>query len=111
MECLAFKVRIGIISPLNPSVTTELNFSKMSPLHLTAPERVVGHREAVDRVVHTWLPGHTVSKPVQSLVILSPSSLTSLTSSLTSPDVPNSLAASKALTRPLPLVAPSNISV
>ena len=108
MECLAFKVRIGIISPLNPSVTTELNYSKMSPAHLTAPERVVGHRETVDRVVHTWLPGHTVSKPVQSLVILSPSSLTS---SRHSPDVPNSLAASKALTRSLPLVAPSNISV
>ena len=115
MECLAFKVGIGIIPPLNPSVTTELNYSTKPPAHLSAPERVVGHGEAVDRVVNPRLPGHAVSEPVQPLVILSPAPLAaSLTSSLAShnsPDVSNSLAASKALTRSLPLVAPSIISV
>ena len=76
------------------------------------PKRIVWHREAVHRVVHPRLPRDAVSQPVQPLMILSPASLT-LTASLASdsPHVPNSLTASKALARPLPLVSLSHIPI
>ena len=85
----------------------------MSPGTQSKPKRIVWHGEAVHRVVHPRLPRDAVSQPVQPLVIFSPAPLTSLTSSLTSdsPHVPNSLTASKALARPLPLVSLSHIPI
>ena len=82
----------------------------MSPGTQSKPKGIVWHGEAVHRVVHPRLPRDAVSQPVQTLMILSPASLTS---SLTcdSPHVPNSLTASKALARPLPLVSLSHIPI
>ena len=114
MKCLALKIRIRIISPLNPSVTAELNYSEMPSENQSKPKRVVWYGEAVNRVVDPRLPGDALSEPVQPLMIFSPASLTPLTSSLASrhsPDIPHSLTASKALARPLPLVAPSHIPI
>ena len=83
----------------------------MSPGTQSKPKRIVWHGEAVDRVVHPRLPRDAVSQPVQPLMIFSPAplTLTSLTSD--SPHVPNSLTASKALARPLPLVSLSHIPI
>ena len=117
MKCLALKIRIRIISALNPSVTAELNCSEMPSENQSKPKRIVGYGEAVNRVVNTRLPGDALSEPVKPLMIFSSASLTSLTSltsslaSRHSPDIPNSLTASKALASPLPLVAPSHIPI
>ena len=83
----------------------------MSPGTQSKPKGIVWHGEAVHRVVHPRLPRDAVSQPVQPLMILSPAplTLTSLTSD--SPHVPNSLTASKALARPLPLVSLSHIPI
>ena len=111
MKCLALKIRIRIISPLNPSVTAELNYSEMPSENQSKPKRVVGYGEAVNRVVDPRLPGNALSEPVQPLMIFSPASLTSSLASRHSPDIPHSLTASKALARPLPLVSPSHIPI